>query len=444
MHVHSRVDMSRAGFRIVRLARALGVACGALGLAYVAACSSSDSGGDAGAGGHVTGGGGSTSAAGGASGTAGTGGAAAGGGGGSSGTGGSSSAMANPAPGGKLFVGVNFWRVDWSGSDEIFQNGVDFATTMNPWRPELISDLSPFKVIRFMDWNLTNDSNNPQASFSTRKQKTDSQSSDPVAFEWQVDLCNRAKTDCWLTMPHEANLTDYATQLAQLVHGQLSPDLRVYIEWSNEVWNGGFPQHAYAADRASNLGLPGGDGAASYQVYASVRMFEQFESVFGKGSPRLVKVLSGQQAWDGPCTDAMAALKDGTINPNGTMPDVFAVAPYFGGVSISELQSAIPALVSGMSQNQACATGNGLPLVSYEGGSDSFAAPNGGCASLALDPGMHDLYTSYLDMLSGTMHGPFMQYTGVGSCWGLKQHTGDSPANAPKYKGVVDWLSAHP
>lgn len=42
------------------------------------------------------------------------------------------------------------------------------------------------------------------------------------------------------------------------------------------------------------------------------------------------------------------------------------------------------------------------------------------------------------------MKGPFMQYTEVGNCWGLKQHTGDSPANAPKYQGVTDWLAAHP
>ena len=37
-----------------------------------------------------------------------------------------------------------------------------------------------------------------------------------------------------------------------------------------------------------------------------------------------------------------------------------------------------------------------------------------------------------------------MQYTHTGSCWGLKEKTGDALATSPKYKGVVDWLAAHP
>ena len=40
-----------------------------------------------------------------------------------------------------------------------------------------------------MDWNQTNDSNNPQAVWSTRKQKADPQSK-AVAFEWQIDRRN--------------------------------------------------------------------------------------------------------------------------------------------------------------------------------------------------------------------------------------------------------------
>jgi hypothetical protein len=37
-----------------------------------------------------------------------------------------------------------------------------------------------------------------------------------------------------------------------------------------------------------------------------------------------------------------------------------------------------------------------------------------------------------------------MHYTLNGNCWGLKQNTGDTLDKAPKYKGVTDWLAAHP
>lgn len=363
--------------------------------------------------------------------------------GGSSGLGGTTVALVNPAPGGKLFVGVNFWRIEWEGASDYFQSGVDFASVTNPWQPNLLTDLVPFKIIRFMDWNATNDSNNPQANWGTRKQKSQDQTSAPVAFEWQIDLCNRAKMDYWLNVPHEANLTTYPASLAQLVYSQLDPTLRVYLEWSNEVWNGSFPQNAYAANQGTSLNLAGSDKALAYQVYASVRVWEAFEAAFGKGSPRLVKVLSGQHVYNGPCTSLMTALGNAIINPNGTLPTAFAVAPYFSGTTISDLQTSAAGVTSGLDSNATCAQGKGLPLISYEGGSDSYSAGNG-CTTLQHDANMRSLYSSYLDTLSTHQAGPFMQYTAEGSCWGLKEHTGDALSVSPKYQGVTDWLSSHP
>ena len=356
---------------------------------------------------------------------------------------GGTTALVNPPPGSKFFVGANFWNDDWEPMSDYFVDNVDFATTTNPWQPQLLTDLAPYHVLRFMDWNQTNDSNNTQAVWSTRKPKTDSQD-EPVAFEWQIDLCNRAKTDYWLNVPHEADAT-YWTQLAQLVDSLLDPSLRVYLEWSNEVWNSGFPQEAYAAQQAQTLSLAGSMPDASYYVYASVRVWEAFEAVFGKGSRRLVKVLSGQAAWNGPCEAHMTALADKTINPNATMPDVYAVAPYFGGASISDLQSAIPTTAQWVQSNESCVASIGIPVISYEGGADASSAPNNGCGTVQMDPGMHDLYGAYLDAMSGAgLTGPFMQYTHVGDCWGLKAATSDTSSTDPKYQGLLDWLAAHP
>ena len=174
-----------------------------------------------------------------------------------------------------------------------------------------------------------------------------------------------------------------------------------------------------------------------------MRLYEAFEAVFGKGSPRLVKVLSGQWAYDGPCMNHVKALSDATINPNKAMPDVYAVAPYLSGTTVSALSGAIPGIQGGLASNATCAAMASLPLISYEGGQDSYAASN--CQAVQTDPSMHDVYTSYLDALvADGLEGPFMQYTHAGSCWGLKVKTSDAISAAPKYQGLLDWLAAHP
>lgn len=350
----------------------------------------------------------------------------------------------NPAPGAKFFVGTNFWNIGWQGSGDYFTGNVNFATTDNPWRPDLVQDLKPYHVLRFMDWNLTNTSNNPQAHWNTRLKKTDNQR-DSVALEWQIDLCNRAKTDCWITVPHESD-AEYWTQLAKLVKETLDPTLRIYVEWSNEIWNGQFPQRAYAQSQGSRLGLAGSDKAASFYVYQSVRVWEAFEAEFGKDSARVVKVITGQAEWSGPCETHIAALADSKINPNGTKASAYAIAPYVKGSSVSALRSSLGDVKQWVEDNAKCAAKAQLPLISYEGGPDSFGSDNGrACAGLQKDPGMREVYTGFLDAVhDAKLNGPFMQYTHSGSCWGLKQATGDSLANAPKYQALVDWVAAHP
>ena len=95
---------------------------------------------------------------------------------------GTSAELVNPPPGSKFFVGANFWRIDWEGSADFFQSNVDWTTVDSPWQPQLLADLAPYKVLRFMDWNQTNGTGNSQADWTTRKKKTDAQN-EPVAFE---------------------------------------------------------------------------------------------------------------------------------------------------------------------------------------------------------------------------------------------------------------------
>ncbi|MEO8315157.1 MAG: hypothetical protein ABI645_10205 [Pseudomonadota bacterium] len=350
--------------------------------------------------------------------------------------------MTNPAPGGAPFAGVNFWNIDWQGQQDYFRKGVNFATESNPWLEELLGDLAPYRVLRFMDWNDTNAGQTTQAHFSTRKQKSAVQNQ-PVALEWQIDLCNRADKDCWITVHHTSTADDWRS-MAALISASLKPSLRLYVEWSNEVWNDGFPVHAYADNAARELGLPGENHAAVYYVYASVRMFEEFSRVFAGQEHRLVKVLAGQAAWTGPCEAQAAAIQDSKVNPRGIRPDVYAIAPYISGESVDQLRRSIAEVRKWTEAQVQCARRLGVPLIAYEGGSDSFSLGDG-CARLQQDPAMRQLYTEYLESVTAAgLRGPFMQYTHSGGCWGLKAKTGDLPAVSPKYQGLTDWLARLP
>lgn len=349
--------------------------------------------------------------------------------------------LINPAPGSAMFLGANFWGLQWQSPQEYFFDQASFAPDSNPWLPQLLRDLAPYKVLRFMDWNLTNDADNPQSTWSTRRPKGQLQR-EPIAYEWQIDLCNRSLKDYWVTVPHAAS-PEYFTQLAQLIRDQLDPRLRVYVEWSNEVWNGGFPQHGYARAKGTQLGLPGKDPAMSYQVAQSVRLFDAFAQVFGPDNPRVVNVLAGQAAWAGPCRAQLAALANPKINPKHIKPTVYAIAPYVRGESLEELRG--PGLTeteSWIRDQLSCTQSAGLPLIAYEGGQDSFALGVSGCERLQRDEGMRALYASLPDVLAKAgLRGPFVHYTHSGSCWGLKVHTSDSAASSPKYQGLLDWLS---
>ena len=415
------------------------------------------SGGTQGSGGQVTGGRTGSGGVQGTGGTPGTGGSTSTGGtlgtGGSSSTGGSTSTgdLVNPAPGSKFFIGANFWNEGWEPASDFFSSNVNWATTTNPWNPTLLTDLAPYAhVLRFMDWNRTNDQ--VAGSWAARAQPNVAPGDRGVAYEWQIDLCNRAHVDYWINVPTLAD-DDHVTKLAQLIQQKLDPSLRIYIEYSNEVWNGGFPQATYADNQGVAANMPGMNqwykGWAWY-VYRAVQIFQGFEAVFGKNSPRLVKVLSGQAGYTGDasnpapvCAWHLQSLADKTVNPQSETINAYAIAPYFGGTDTTALASDIPDEATLVQNHVACLKGTGIPLISYEGGQDSYAATS--CTAVATDPAMTNLYVTYLNsMMSAGLLGPFMQYTHVGNCWGLKMATGDSNTKAPKYQGVLNWLAAHP
>ena len=271
-----------------------------------------------------------------------------------------------------------------------------------------------------------------------------------VAYEWQIDLCNRVGADLWVNIPAHADW-DYSRPLALLLKNNLDAGLKIYVGWSNEVWNWGFEQTRYANNQAATLDLPDIEVGAyaepwwKYKVYASVPVFEQFESVFGANNPRLVKVLCGQLGYHWPGYNSnhmiagdLACLTDSTINPNGITIDACGVAPYWNSLS----SSALVGLADQMRWAHNSLLGAGIPLVSYEGGSDNYSDP-AGCVVAQADSRQEQLYVDGLNMVEQYYAGVFNQYCFVGECWGLKKTTGQSASEAPKWRGALRWISDH-
>ena len=46
---------------------------------------------------------------------------------------------------------------------------------------------------------------------------------------------------------------DYVTNLAKVLYNKLNPNLHVYVEYSNEVWNYGFSQASWALNQAVQM-----------------------------------------------------------------------------------------------------------------------------------------------------------------------------------------------
>jgi hypothetical protein len=137
--------------------------------------------------------------------------------------------------------------------------------------------LSKFQVIRFMDYLETND--NPIQTWSQRTRPSHASMDRGVAgtgdggdrfggaLEYAVMLCNTVQRDLWINVPIGAG-DDYITKMGQLVafgsdgvnpytsatsgavFPPLDPGLKVYVEYSNEIWNGQFGQYAANRDTA--------------------------------------------------------------------------------------------------------------------------------------------------------------------------------------------------
>lgn len=156
-----------------------------------------------------------------------------------------------------------------------------------------LSRLSPFKAIRFMDWGHTNGS--PHITWANRKKVTERSygGSRGLPYEMMIALGNTAQKDIWVCVPHQAD-SNYIAEMAKLFRDNLDPNLTIYLEYSNEVWNWIFAQaHYNDQNRPANLGYG--------RAYAEKcrRVFKIWHEVFAGQTQRVKRVLGMQGGYNG-------------------------------------------------------------------------------------------------------------------------------------------------
>jgi hypothetical protein len=329
----------------------------------------------------------------------------------------------------------------------------------NKFRSSYLNRWGVFPVWRFMDQLQTN--NSKIVNWSDAKKSTGFGAGNTQSLEDIIAFANQANVSPWLNIPHLAS-DDYIQQMASYVKANLNPKLKVYIEYSNEVWNGQFQQASYAMAQGKMLGID------QFQYYAdrSLSMFKIWEQVFG-GTDNIVRVI-GTQFVNPWMSERILSWKD-TANHT----DALAIGYYFGWdlgdaahadqvlmMSADELVMALkndflPKAKTYLANQKVVANKYQIPLVAYEAGQhitavgihpvygylQNYQPLTDKLIAVNRHPMMEDLYqqfyTNWLEIGGGLInwYNSTSSFSKYGS-WGLLENGSQDILNAPKYRAV--------
>ena len=332
------------------------------------------------------------------------------------------------------------------------------------FNPAYLNFMKNFKTIRFM--NMSGITRNPISAWSQRPNLQEAtwagkEGKRGVPLEIMVKLANQLNANAWFNLPHKAD-NNFARQHALYVSANLKPNLKAYIEYSNEAWNEVFSQAKYVKHQGAALHLDADKKVAGYKYYAqrSREIFQIWEQAFG-GTQRLQRVLSG---WSGNPAITPLLLKAADVYK---FTDVFAIAPYFyaSQKDLMKAQSsdAIFNLINDDKQRYSMAKTiaqikkhaelikpYGVKLIAYEGGQhlvhyktkSIHNHPNPVLIAANRDKRMETAYTELLKgfkQAGGTL---FMAFSAPRAnahwgFWGVKEYIGQPASEAPKYRAII-------
>ncbi|MCL2177169.1 MAG: hypothetical protein FWB72_04420 [Firmicutes bacterium] len=353
------------------------------------------------------------------------------------------------------------------------------------FRNDFLDGLRPMHNLRFMDAVDTNGSR--QMHWEDRPRMNDwTYDVNGLPLEYLIKLANVTNSNAWFCVPHMAT-DDYIRQMARLIRDNLNSSLKVYIEFSNEIWHTGFEQGRWmdgglygASDslRASlahieyTYGTVWNDRARHLrQAYLMERVFRIFEAEFsGRYRNRLVTV--------GVKTHLHLPFMQQTIDfwkARGTMPDAIANSGYFSfteydhnrwmqnpsAISADDVLDAVFArweeIATGVKEMSQLIVASGARLIVYEGGqhmqphNQGVWPYNQAVWDSQIHPRMYELYMKNFRLHASVGVDLFMHFSYIGErqsqwgSWGALENTGDTQNSrrgmrdvSPKFAAILD------
>ncbi len=353
------------------------------------------------------------------------------------------------------------------------------------FNPTFLNLLQNFRLLRGIQWLQIDDAGGLMTSWSQRPRLTDAGWGGPngTPIEALLELCNATGADCWLNIPHAAT-NDYIKQMAILAHSTLGSSQKVYVEFSNEVWNSSYVQFAFA-NAQGRLMWPGAGPKADYgNNWYGMRVAQTcdiWKSAWGTDASRVVCVMGAFAEIPWTATEALnCELWKGTGNAPCSDHGIgaVAIAPYFAYVRAQTywttgpdggLKTLFQAINLGDLQTTSgweaafrkTLAAYNLPLIAYEGGqtlvSSQVSDPTGTVKNLYIaanrDPRMGVAYTTSLNdwranggqiyTIYADINKPseFGEWGALESLWDTVTPLSSAP---PKWQAIQNFIAANP
>lgn len=377
----------------------------------------------------------------------------------------------------------------------VIMPGFESNYTTQVFHPTFLSKIGRYKVQRFKDWMDTDGSAQP-GDWASRPHLAAARwtAGNGVPVETMIELANRTGSDPWFSMPHRAT-DDYVTQFATLARAGLNPAQKVYVEYSNEVWNSSFPfsiQASWVEQQGRTMWPGSSDSPFTKRInwfgMRTAQICDRWKSVFGAESSRVVCVMGafaanswvGAQALDcplwtqgAPCTSHgigalaiapyfgimvddppsnRANLLSWTNDPDGGLSRLFNEILAGGVLTNGPAGGALQQVYGFMDNNRAVAVARGVSLVAYEGGQSLVDYQNNTAltnlfVSANRDPRMGAVYDRFLAGWRARGGQMFVHFnnTGVYGAYGSFGATEYlDQGSTPKFDALMRFISGNP